>query len=65
VAFVLFSWIRVAIRELAGMVVVLEERSPFKGKLNLGTLFQIVGLDIDLDDPVVEALRAKFTAAVQ
>ena len=65
-AFVLFSWVRVAVREFGGMIAVLEDRTPFKGnELNLATLMEVLGLDIPLDDPTVDALRARFTAAVK
>jgi hypothetical protein len=61
VMFILYSWMRIGLRQVLQAFEMLEDDKPYAGKFKLAELIDIMGLDVSLDDKTLERLRAVLT----
>ena len=65
VSFMLLAWTRFALRELRQVFALLHNRDPFEGKFQLSQFFEIMGLDVSVDDETVARLRTNVEELVE
>ncbi len=61
ILFVLYTWLRLGLREILQGFNLINDAQPYGGAFKLSELLDIIGLDIALDDTTAAALRATFT----
>ncbi|HZN17943.1 MAG TPA: hypothetical protein VFB84_07100 [Micromonosporaceae bacterium] len=60
IMFLLYTWLRIGLRQLLEMFHFMEDGQPYGNLFKLSDLFDILGLDIALDDQTLASLKATF-----
>jgi hypothetical protein len=63
ILYVLYTWLRLGLRQILEMFNLIEDTAPFEGKFKISDLLAIIGLDFPLNDATLADLKAKFTPA--
>ena len=58
VMFVLYTWLRIGMQHLLSVFELIHDDKPFGGKFKIADLLDALGIDVDLKDKEVLALKA-------
>jgi hypothetical protein len=60
IMYLLYTWLRVGLRQIGEMFDVLNDDQPYGKAFKLSELLDILGLDLPIDDKTLASLRATF-----